>query len=373
MNLLDQIDQPTLLLDESVTHRSIERMVLKAGEKLVQFRPHFKTHQSAQIGEWFRAKGVDKITVSSVEMAEYFADSGWKDILIAFSLNPRQIERIKLLSRRIHLEVLIENEEALVLLDNALDVEVEAWVKIDAGNHRTGLDWEETTAVASLCNRIKASHYLKLNGLLTHSGNTYQARSKAEICELFRDGVDRLKSLRLELEKEGFAGLKISVGDTPGCTICEDWSSIDEVRPGNFVFYDAMQALAHVCEFKDISVALACPVVAKHRMRREVVVYGGAIHLSKDFAIIDGEKSYGLPALQSGSRWGEPIPGAIVKSLSQEHGIVRIPGEEFDKIAIGDLLFILPAHSCLTVQVMGSYLTLGGETIPTLNRTKTSY
>ncbi|MDQ1351629.1 MAG: hypothetical protein QG657_1934, partial [Acidobacteriota bacterium] len=49
----------------------------------VRFRPHFKTHQSAQIGQWFREMGVSAITVSSVDMALYFAQHGWTDITIA--------------------------------------------------------------------------------------------------------------------------------------------------------------------------------------------------------------------------------------------------------------------------------------------------
>ena len=78
MNFLDQIDQPALLLDDDIARRNIDRMVVKAARNQVIFRPHFKTHQSAEIGEWFREKGIEKITVSSVEMAEYFANNGWR-------------------------------------------------------------------------------------------------------------------------------------------------------------------------------------------------------------------------------------------------------------------------------------------------------
>ena len=93
MTFLDQIDQPTLVVDEMITRRNIERMVTRAHKNNVSFRPHFKTHQSAEVGEWFREKGVNKITVSSVEMAEYFALHGWQDITIAFSINIRQLRK----------------------------------------------------------------------------------------------------------------------------------------------------------------------------------------------------------------------------------------------------------------------------------------
>lgn len=368
MNFLDRIDQPTLFLDEDTARRNIDRMALKALRNRVNFRPHFKTHQSAEIGHWFREKGVERITVSSVEMAEYFADNGWQDITIAFSLNLRQLERIRKLAQRIQLQVLVESTEGIQSIAGITECSLGLWIKIDAGNNRTGLDWQQVDLVMELCDQVKRSPNLQLLGLLTHSGNTYRARTHAEVCSIFREGIDRLEHLKLALEDRGVKGILLSVGDTPGCTLCDDWSSVYEVRPGNFVFYDAQQYIAGVCEYQDIAVAVACPVVAKHPLRREVIVYGGAIHLSKDYVEINSQRSYGLVALQDGDRWGALVPEAIVKGLSQEHGIIRMPGSEFERIKIGDLVFILPAHSCLTVQVMRKYFTPTGRVISTLNQ-----
>jgi D-serine deaminase-like pyridoxal phosphate-dependent protein len=367
MSSLDWIDQPALIVDEKIARKNIQRMQERAARNHVEFRPHFKTHQSAEVGEWFRQAGVNRITVSSVEMAEYFARHNWNDITIAFSVNIRQMKRIQELARNIHLGVLVENRETIeslaVLKDCALDI----WVKVDVGNNRTGLVWSEPKSILELCRRIQDHPQFKLSGLLTHSGHTYKAGSASEVCRIFREGVTRLNLLRDEVSSKGISGLQISVGDTPGCTLCEDWSGANEVRPGNFVFYDAQQFTAGVCKFEDIAAAVACPVVAKHESRHEVILYGGAIHLSKDFQGIDEKKSYGLPCLGEGDRWGQPIPNAVVKGLSQEHGVVRIPGSEFDKVKVGDLLFVIPAHSCLTVQVLRKYYTLEGKEISTLN------
>lgn len=66
----DSIQRPTLLLDPDRAKRNISRMAEKAARSGLRFRPHFKTHQSAAVGEWFRPFGVTAITVSSVEMAE---------------------------------------------------------------------------------------------------------------------------------------------------------------------------------------------------------------------------------------------------------------------------------------------------------------
>ena len=76
--------RPTLLIDKAKCKANIKRMALKARQNDIEFRPHLKTHQSLEIGDWFRQEGVTKITVSSVAMAKYFAQDGWKDITIAF-------------------------------------------------------------------------------------------------------------------------------------------------------------------------------------------------------------------------------------------------------------------------------------------------
>ena len=368
MSLLDTIDQPTLLIDEEIARRNIDRMAARAKSNAVVFRPHFKTHQSAEVGEWFRDYGVTMITVSSVEMAEYFAAHGWQDITIAFSLNIRQMPRIQELARKVRLGMLVENPEEVESLAGLTDCRLDVWVKIDVGNHRTGLDWQDEAAVSTLCQKINQAPALRLKGLLTHSGHTYKAASKNEVCAIFREGIDRMNALRKKLESHGITSLLISVGDTPGCTLCEDWSGAEEVRPGNFVYYDAQQFTAGVCQFEDIAAAVACPVVAKHPERREVILYGGAIHLSKDFQMSGEEKSYGLACLQEGDRWSTPIPGAVVKALSQEHGVVKVPGAAFDKIKVGDLMFIIPAHSCLAVQALRRGFTLDGKKISTLNK-----
>ena len=74
MSTMIQVTEPTMVLNEEVCKSNIARMAAKAKAANVVFRPHFKTHQSREIGEWFRASGVDKITVSSLNMAMKFAE-----------------------------------------------------------------------------------------------------------------------------------------------------------------------------------------------------------------------------------------------------------------------------------------------------------
>jgi len=129
-----------------------------------------------------------------------------------------------------------------------------------------------------------------------------------------------------------------------------------------------MQLAIGSCSEQEIAVAVACPVVAKHRERNEIVIYGGAVHLSKEFIVTkSGDKIFGYVTQFHGDAWETTMKNSYVASLSQEHGIVKVADDSFDRIGVGDLLLILPIHSCLTVNLLKQYVTLDGETIRTMH------
>lgn len=366
MDYFSWIQRPTLLLDERRAQGNLTRMLGRAAEWGVRYRPHFKTHQSALIGEWFREAGVRAITVSSLEMANYFAAAGWQDILVAFPVNLRERELIHDLTRRVHLELLVESREAAQGLEQTLDRRVDVWLKVDSGAGRTGLAWQDAPGVEALARAVRASRRLNLRGLLTHAGHTYAARGAEAIRAVYAESVVRMNALRDGLQQAGLGELEVSVGDTPGASVVEAPGRVEEIRPGNFIFYDVDQLLRGACAPEQIAVAVGCPVVALHPERREATLYGGAVHLSKDF-VQDGERRvYGLAALPDGRGWSAPLPGAYLRGLSQEHGMLKVSGEEFNRLRVGDLVFVLPVHSCLTVAALGEYRTLDGERIETL-------
>ena len=173
-----------------------------------------------------------------------------------------------------------------------------------------------------------------------------------------------MREVQQRLEARGFPGVELSVGDTPTCSVVEDLSDVDEIRPGNMVFYDLKQYRIGSCSQEDIAIAVACPVVAKHEERNEIILYGGAVHLSKDaLSRDDGAVHYGLVTVLGENGWGPAIEGAYVSSLSQEHGVVKANGQLLCQVDVGDVLLVLPVHSCLTANLLKRYLTLDGEII----------
>ncbi len=359
-----RIEQPTLLLDRARATRNIERMADKARRSGVRLRPHFKTHQAAQVGAWFRAAGVESITVSSVDMATYFADHGWDDITIAFPANIRQIRRIDALAAKVRLGLTVESLETAAALAGQLQHPVDIWIKIDTGYGRTGIVWNDTESIAALAGSIADHARLQLRGILCHAGHSYRARGHAAVAAIYDETVSRMQAVRQALRERAGADVLISIGDTPTCSVVERLDGVDEIRPGNFVFFDLTQLAIGACAETDIAVALACPVVAKHPARGQVILYGGAVHLSRDtLALPDGRLCFGQIARRATHGWGPLIDGALVTSVSQEHGIVAVPPAVFDEVRIGDLLYVVPVHSCLTADLMKRYLTLEGDWI----------
>ncbi len=372
---MEPIHKPTLLLDKERAIQNIKKMATHAAVSGVRFRPHFKTHQAAIIGDWFRAEGVKAITVSSVGMARYFADHGWQDITIAFPVNILEIEAINQLAAEINLGLLVEAEETVGFLARHLTHPVEAWIKVDIGYNRTGIRWSNFDQLGALAGQIQAARHLSLRGVLTHAGQTYGARSRREIGAIYKEMVTRLQIIREKCVTVGLGQIELSVGDTPSCSVVDDLSDVDEIRPGNFVFYDVMQLQIGSCREDEIAVGLACPVVAKHARTNKLVIYGGAVHLSKEFILDDKERPiFGYVALPDPSDqsdksdekgWGRHLVKTYVSSLSQEHGLIHTNSVTMGRVNIGDLVIILPVHSCLTANLMRRYQTLEGQIIPT--------
>nr|WP_321412628.1 alanine racemase [uncultured Carboxylicivirga sp.] len=351
------ITRPTLLLDKDKCIANIEKMVKKAHENKIVFRPHFKTHQSAEIGEWFKQYGVECITVSSVKMAEYFAANGWKDITIAFPANILEWENINQLASKININLVVESIETIQFLEEKINSPIGIYIKVDTGYGRTGIKADDFVTIKHLLNSLKTCKNLIFIGYLCHTGHTYNTRSKDEVVAINNTASEQLLALKIFMSSD-FPLAEISFGDTPSCSVLDDFGDYNEIRPGNFVFYDETQHKIGSCNRNEIAVALAAPIVAKHPERNEIVVHGGAVHLSKDTIKDENDNNYyGIAVELNNNGWDtDKVIGTVTK-ISQEHGIIAVEDNVMNRVKVGDLVAIIPIHSCLTANLMKEYLT----------------
>lgn len=364
---MQNIVKPTLLLDEEICKANIHRMADKARTNNLSFKPHMKTHQSAEIGEWIRGAGAEAITVSSVAMANYFARHGWDDITIAFPANLRQINSINELAAEKTVTLLVNSTEVAKALDNALSNSLNAYIEIDTGSDRSGIPSKKKTEISDLVTTLNNTSKLNWIGFYSHPGHSYQARSEEETIRIHTSVTKQFRELRKEFSvfSDQF---EICVGDTPCCSVGGDFDSIDAISPGNFVFFDLMQCQIGSCKVSDIAVAMACPVVDKYPNRNEMVIYGGAIHFSKEK--LDEEKfsHFGKIASENRNHWQISDEESYLKSLSQEHGIIKCSDKMLNKYQIGDVITILPVHSCLNANLMNEFSLSSSHIIRQLNK-----
>ncbi|GGF37546.1 alanine racemase [Echinicola rosea] len=369
MSVLNSIASPTLLLNEAVCKANIDRMSKKAKEHQVALIPHFKTHQSLEIGKWYREFGIDEITVSSIQMAAYFSGQSWQKIHIAFPFNPLEIDLLNTLTKSCPISIQLVNVQVARTLAERLTNPVDFFIEIDAGYGRAGVEVSDFGTIEAIMRIANRSEKLAFRGFYIHAGHTYHT-DHSGIRKIHEQTKSALKMLKDKYCDE-FPEMVTRSGDTPSCSIEDDFRGIDEIGPGNFVFYDLTQASIGSCDKSDIAIALATPVVDIKKETHEILVHGGGVHLAKDVLTNpDGTNNYGEVVLLTEQGWTIPTTTSFLKSISQEHGLIKATDELLNNTQIGDILGILPVHSCMTADCMRGYLSLNGEKLDHLKGQK---
>lgn len=353
---------PTLLLDRHKCLKNIEKMVRKAEENSLVLRPHCKTHQSAEVASWFRDFGISTLTVSSFPMARNFAAAGWKDILVAFPFQPGEMEALVDLSAICKISILVDSPAVLPFLHH-LPGAIGYYIDIDSGYGRTGVRSENPELIQQIIVKAARNPQLEFHGFYCHAGHSYQAESREAMDMIHQKAMDDLKHLKTD-----FAPYHpgILYGDTPNCSLQENFGEVDELTPGNFVFYDLVQASLGACSMEEIAVAMECPVAGRYPSGDRIVIHGGAVHFSKESLLVDGKPVYGQLVEHGKEGWIQPASDSYLSSVSQEHGVMEGCGDLVRKVNIGDKLLFLPVHSCLSANLMRGYQSLEDTTIKTM-------
>jgi D-serine deaminase-like pyridoxal phosphate-dependent protein len=338
---------PAFLVDRNIVEQNCARMREKAIASGVKFRPHVKTHKTVEIARMQHGGALGPITVSTLAEAEFFADAGFRDITYAVPIAPEKLERAAALARKIDsLNLLIDSEPALRALEERGGV-FDVFLKVDCGYHRAGVDPDAPESVR-LALAIAHSPSVHFQGLLTHAGHSYHARSVDEIRRVAKEETTCLSRFRARLVKEGLGSVVRSIGSTPTASVVNRFEDVEEVRPGNYVFYDAFQATIGSCTRADCAVSVLTTVVGSYPERRQAIVDAGALALSKDLGPdhIDPKFGYGLVC----DLTLRPLPMRLV-ALSQEHGKLEAAAPP----PVGTQLRIVPNHSCLTAAMYDAY------------------
>ena len=260
------------------------------------------------------------------------------------------------------LAVLVDHMETITAIEEIArshNIAFPVWLKTDCGLHRAGVDPESERAIA-LATRLQNSAHVDFRGVFTHAGQSYNAVDRPgvlaaarEECAVTRNFVKRLGKADIEVQE-------VSIGSTPTTTAADDLDGVDEIRPGNYAFFDVFQATIGSCSLSDIAFSVLGTVIGVHPDQQRAVIDAGALALSKDPGPnhVDPDCGYGhIVAVED----QHPLPGLRLTSISQEHGVVEGPGTA--ALRPGTRLRILPNHSCLAAACFGSYHVIRGTDV----------
>jgi D-serine deaminase-like pyridoxal phosphate-dependent protein len=359
MNDFSHLTTPAFLVDRSIVGQNCVRMRAKALASGVAFRPHVKTHKTIEIGRMQHGGAIGPITVSTMAEAEFFADGGFRDITYGVPIAPEKLARAAALAARIErLNILIDSQAALRAVEDfhaAHGVVFDVFLKVDCGYHRAGVDPNDpdSARLAIAISRSPATHF---QGLLTHAGHSYNAHDAGEIRRIAAEEIGSLTRFRALIAGEGLSNIIRSIGSTPTASVVDVFSDTDEVRPGNYVFFDAFQATLGSCTSGDVAVSVLSTVVGSYPERGGAIIDAGALAMSKDTSPdhLDPDFGYGVVCDES----LRPLDARLV-ALSQEHGKIKTSSP----LPVGTKVRVVPNHSCLTAAMFDRYYVVDGGTV----------
>lgn len=347
---------PSLILDVARVRRNAERMSEVAHRNNVRLRPHIKTHKCVDVARIQTAAHDGAITVSTLAEAKAFALRGFSDITYAVPVERGKFdEAIEILRSGIKLNLLTDDAETAKALDavaGEAGVRFDVFVKIDCGYHRVGVE-PHTAEAVEIPRFVSDSKNLDFAGILTHAGHSYNVRTREEILAIARIERDSMVELAERLRGMSIEVPTVSIGSTPTMSLIDHLDGIDEIRPGNYIFFDNFQATLGSCSFADAALTVLAAVTHRDLSRNKLVIDAGAVALSKDRGPvgIDPGCGYGRVLDLDGNE-----TGLRVAELSQEHGqIISGDGTSVSRFTVGDRLRVLANHSCLTAAQHSHY------------------
>jgi D-serine deaminase-like pyridoxal phosphate-dependent protein len=366
---IDQLLTPALLLDLDILEHNLKRMQEHALKHRVSLRPHIKTHKCIEIAKKQQALGAKGITVSTFYEAEQFAAAGFNDITWALPLPPVYTEKAVQLARKTTIRLTIDSVEArlaLVKVAASSATPIHVWLKVDCGYHRAGVDPSSTHA-KDLARSLAESKELTFDGILTHAGHSYLAKSKKEILDIAEQEQSIMVDFAQKLRENKLTVPVISIGSTPTATLVEKLDGINEIRPGNYAFNDYTQVQLGVCDVNDCALTVLASIISHQPGAQHFITDAGALALSKDFGATHIRNDMGLGILYEDYDRKRLFAhlDVQVQSLSQEHGKIIIDryADIEGKFKVGERVRILEHHSCLTAANFDRYYVIRGNDV----------
>lgn len=343
---------PALVVDRDALVANLQAMAERARAAGVALWPHAKTHKCAEIARLQREHGAAGITVATLAEAEYFVAEGFADVLLAYPpVGDWRLERLTNLARRARLRVVLDDVAVLGALIEACcsaRVVIPFLWEVDCGTGRLGTAPGEATA-AAVAHAPRAAE-CPFEGLMTFGGHAYSARDDAELDRAAEDERTALRVSAEALEAIGVDCPALSAGTTPTAHRLAPETGITEMRPGNYVFYDATQVALGLVKPERCALSVLATVVGRPDPRR-VILDAGSKALSAE-RLTTRTDGFGLVCGR---------PELVVERLYEQHAIIT--SAEPSGLRVGDRVRVVPNHACAAANLHRRALVVAGEEV----------
>jgi len=255
---LDSQETPAAIVDVRKMEKNIAAMQERMNALRVKFRPHVKTSKCVDVAQAQIAAGARGITVSTLKEAENFFAAGIVDILYAVSIVPSKLPRVMALRKRgCDLKIVVDNASAalgIVEFCKTAGESLEVWIEVDTDGHRSGLKPEEDALLE--IGRILHAGAIKVGGVLTHAGSSYELNTPAALAALAEQERAGCVRAAQRLRAAGIPCESVSVGSTPTALAARSLEGVTEVRAGVYAFFDLVMHNVGVCAIDDIALSV---------------------------------------------------------------------------------------------------------------------
>ncbi|KAK4690911.1 D-serine ammonia-lyase, partial [Lecanoromycetidae sp. Uapishka_2] len=411
---LSEVSTPAAVLDRAVVGRNCQQM-LKACKALnVGFRPHVKTHKTTEVTLLQLGEGVQdvKILVSTIAEAEHLSSTLHEfhrqgksvNVLYGVPLPPSQVQRLADLRNLIgpySISVIIDHPAQLQVsttFKEATGAPLQAFVKVDTGYHRAGLDYT-TKSFGDLIKEIlqlQIDGFVVLAGFYSHDDDGLHAHGlhgDSQPRYILSVGATPTATSVENMRFEGAPTSQEGLFNEAKALIYEvNQHYALELHAGVYPILDMQQLATHASpsaapsnpaistdsslkiSTADLALTILAEVISIYDERHspeggvvpEALVAAGTLALGHDAC--KSYKGWGIV-----SNWGmkradqieqnqEGRSGWQVGRISQEHGILTedtmISGTFTLPLTIGQKIRIWPNHACIAGAGYGWYLVV---------------
>ncbi|WP_026477047.1 alanine racemase [Alkaliphilus transvaalensis] len=339
-----ELDTPCLVVELDKLEENIKEMSDLAKEHEVELWPMIKTHKSKYIVQQQLKMGAKGVLTAKLGEAEKMVEAGAERVMLAYPImGDKKLDRLVDLTKKAEVYCSVDSLEAAQMInDRALKegIVLNTIIIVDSGLQRLGVRPEN---VLNLYNNIKHLKGINVVGVATHGGHVYGAVDVEGVKKAAQEELEAIILASKILKEAGVDCRIAAIGSTPTVKEIQDFKDIKQIRPGNYVFYDAVQVALGVVPLERCSLKVLATILSIPEAGRAIMDAGSKI-LCLDAGAHGNNniKGYGIVL---------GMEDVLIKGLSEELGKLVYDPEKV-QLKVGQQVEIIPNHACTVVNMV---------------------